>query len=341
MYISTIGLDISKSVFHLHGVDSVGEVALRRKLRRGEVLNFFAKLSPCVVALEACATSHYWGRALSALGHEVRLIPPSYVGAYVKRGKNDAVDAAAIAEAASRPSMHLVALKSEAQQAMLSAHRVRSMLVRQRTMLINLLRAQLAEFGLVSAKGRDGLSRLVALVREPADERLPAVARTMLREPVAAIEGLERQLRRIDKAMVAGVRENAAARRLTTIPGIGVITASALVATVGDPQRFLNGRHFAAWLGLTPREHTTGGKPRLGRISKMGDRYLRSLLVLGATSRLKRIEHTDTPLDRWARKLVEHKPKRLATVAMANKTARIAWALMASGQPYRPERAAA
>jgi len=336
-----IGLDIAKSAFQVHGVDASGQTVVRRKLGRGQVKRFFSQLPACVVGLEACGTAHYWARELQARGHEVRLVPPSYVKAYVKRGKNDAVDAAAICEAAGRPSMHFVPVKSAEQQAALSVHRTREMLVKQRTMLINTLRSQLAEFGIVAPKGRDGVSRLIAVLHDPQEDRLPELARQALLELAGAIEALEPRLRRIEKMIRAWVRDIPLARLLMTIPGVGPITAAAFLAAVGNPAAFRNGRHFAAWLGLVARQHSTAGKPRLGRISRMGDRYLRKLLVLGATSRLKVVNTGTTPLDAWTRRLLERKPRRLVTVALANKTARILWAVMASGQPYRPERAAA
>ena len=341
MNISMIGLDIAKSAFQVHGVDASGCAVLRRKLRRGQMKPFFAKLAPCVVGLEACGTAHYWARELRALGHEVRLVPPAYVKGYVKRGKNDAVDAAAICEAASRPSMHFVPVKSAGQQAALTPHRVREMLVKQRTMLINTLRSQLAEFGIVAPRGREGVGGLIALLHDPEEDRLPELARETLLEIAGAIEALAPRLRRIEKAILAWVRNIPLARLLMTIPGVGPITAAAFLAAVGDPWAFRNGRHFAAWLGLVAKQHSTAGKSRLGRISKMGDRYLRKLLVLGATSRLKVVKTGTTPLDAWTRRLLEHKDKRLVTVAVANKTARILWAVMTSGQPYQPERAAA
>lgn len=342
MEVSMIGLDIAKSAFQAHGVDGSGREVLRRKLRRGQVKTFFAKLEPCVVGLEACGTAHYWARELQALGHEVRLVPPSYAKAYVKRGKNDAVDAAAICEAASRPTMHFVPVKSAEQQAALTPHRSREMLVKQRTMLINTLRSRLAEFGVVAPKGREGLSQLLAILHNPEEKRLPHLARQVLLELAGTIEALAPRLQRIEKAIRAMARDNPVARLLMTIPDVGPITATAVVASVGDPAAFRNGRHFAAWLGMVAKQHSTAGKPRLGRISKMGDRYLRKLLVLGATSRLKVVNAGTSPLDAWVRKLLEQKQsKRLVTLALANKTARILWAVMASGQPYQPERAAA
>lgn len=341
MEFSMIGLDIAKNVFQVHGVDGSGAVVARRKVRRGQLKDYFSRLPPCVVALEACGTGHYWGRELAALGHEVRLVAPSYVKGYVKRGKNDAVDAEAICEAASRPSMRFVPVKSEGQQVSLSRHRTREMLVKQRTMLINTLRGQLAEFGVVSTQGGGGLRRLLSLVHDGGESGLPAGLQDILRELAEAIAALQTRIGRLEKAIRAEVRDNPVARRLMSVPGIGPISASAFVASVGDPAAFENGRHFAAWLGLVARQHSTAGKTRLGRISKMGDRYLRKLLVLGATARLRTAKTGTTPLDAWTTRLLERKEKRLVTVALANKTARILWAVMAQGEPYDPARAAA
>lgn len=337
----TIGLDIAKSVFHVHGVDAAGAVVLRKRLRRREVVGFFAALEPCLIGIEACGGAHHWGRALSALGHEVRLLPPAYVTPYVKRGKNDAVDAAAICEAVGRPSMRFVPVKSRAQQAALVPHRTRDLLVRQRTMLINSLRSLLAEFGVVAPRGRGRLGELVAQLEAAEEEHIPGSARVMLLDLVEAIEALDARIARAEKAIVAAARADATARRLMTVPGVGPITASAIVATLGDASRFRNGRHFAAWLGLVAKQSSTGGRPRLGRISKMGDRYLRKLLVLGATARLRAVGREQSPLAQWTRALLARRPARLVTLALANKTARILWALMARGETYRPEAAAA
>jgi transposase len=341
MKVITIGLDIAKNVFQVHGVDAEGQAVVRQQLRRRQVLKFFAALEPCLVGLEACATSHYWARALGALGHRVRLIPPSYVKGFVKRGKSDAVDAEAICVAVSQPSMRFVPVKSPAQQAMMVSHRLHDMLGRQRTMLINLLRSQMAEFGITAPRGRARVADLVAIVHDPEDGRLPAPARAMLIELVATLEALAPRIANAKNAIVAAAREDPVARRLMTIPGVGPITAAAMVAMVGDPSHFRNGRHFAAWLGLVPKQNGTGGKMKLGRISKMGDRYLRKLLVLGATSNMSQARTGDTPMARWIRGLKARRAGRLVSVALANKTARIIWAVMASGDVYQPQRAAA
>lgn len=338
MKVSTIGLDTAKNVFQLHGTDDTGHEVLRRQLRRGEMLRFFGRLEPCLIGLEAGCAAHHWARELIALGHDVRLLPPRDVRPYVTRGKTDAVDAAAICEAVTRPSMRVVPVKSAAQQARLVEHRVRTALVRQRTRLINLLRSQLAEFGLVAARGRHRFGALCDLLD---DDGLPPPARPALMLLVKQIVTLDDSLRRCDKAIVAAVRNDPAARRLMAIPGVGPIIASAMVATVDDPGRFRCGRHFAAWLGLVPRQHSSGGKPRPGPISKMGDRYLRQLLVVGATASMRAAGQATTPLAAWIRRLLERRPPRLVSVALANKIARIIWAVLARGQTYRPAAAAA
>ena len=305
---------------------------LRKQLRRGDVLRFFAGLSPCLVGMEACATAHYWARELAKLGHTVRLMPPAYVKPYVKRGKTDAADAAAIAEAVTRPTMRFVAVKTAEQQAILMLHKVRDLLIRQRTMLINALRGHLAEFGIIAARGPGGVTAEIAALHG-AQDGLPMLARV-------ALHGLFDQLRisrdevvTVEKRIVAHHRANDASRRLATIPGIGPITASAIAAAVPDATLFKSGRQFAAWLGLTPRTHSSGGKERLVGITKQGDGYIRRLLVIGATAVI-RLARQDNASKAWAAKLLERKSARLVSVALANKTARIAWALLARNQSY-------
>jgi len=334
MQISMIGLDLAKNVFQVHGVDADGEVVLRRKLRRGEVLIFFSRLSPCLVGMEACASSHHWARELAALGHTVRLIPPSYVKPYVRRGKNNAADAAAICEAISRPTMRFVPVKSTDQQAVLVLHRGRDLLVKQRTMLINALRCHLAEFGIVAAQKRTGLAQLVALVKDDAEEGVPVLARRALEPLISQLQQAQVAIARLDKEIEAWHRSDPASRRLGTIPGIGPIIASAIAATMLDPLHFRSGREFAAWLGLVPKQNSSGGKERLGRISRQGNRYVRRLLVIGATAVL-RYGRTKTPGNRWLQALLERKPARLVTVALANKMARTTWAVLAHKEDYR------
>lgn len=339
--VSTIGLDIAKSVFQVHGVDGSGAVVVKRRLRRSQVLGFFAKLPPCLVGMEACATAHHWARELEKLGHQVRLMAPRYVKAYVRRGKNDAADAAAICEAVSRPSMRFVAVKSAEQQANLMVHRVRDLLVGQRTQAVNALRAHMAELGVVAAQGQRGLAALVAIVADERDGRLPAEARASLRLLAGHIAALAAEIGALERRLHAQHRQSEASRRLETIPGIGVLGATAIAATLTDPQAFASGRDFAAWIGLVPRQNSTGGKERLGPISKQGDRYLRRLLIVGAHAVLKQARaHPER--HPWLSRLLARKPARLAAVAFANKMARMAWVLLARGGSYqRPPVAAA
>jgi transposase len=280
--ITTVGLDLAKNVFQVHAVDEAGTIVVRRRLRRSQVLAFFAGLSPCLVGMEACATAHYWAREVRALGHEVRLMPPHYVKAYVKRNKNDAADAEAICEAVERPSMRFVAVKTIDQQSVLMLHRARDLLVRQRTMLVNALRAHLSEFGLVAAQGLHKVGRLLAIVTDDADTRIPDMARRVLKVIASQINELQTKIAAIEAQILAWHGSNAVSQRLATIPGIGPIIATAIAATVPDPSVFRSGREFGAWLGLVPRQNSTGGKVRLGGISKRGDGYLRRLLVSGA-----------------------------------------------------------
>lgn len=335
MQVTRIGLDIGKGFFQAHGVDAHGAVVLQRKLRRAEVERFFTALPPCLIGMEACATAHHWARVLMALGHTVRLVPPAYIKPYLKRGKSDAADAAAICEAIDRPSMHFVAVKCAKQQAALVAHRVRALLVRQRTMTVNALRAHLAEFGVVAGTGIGRVEDLIALVAGGEDPRLPGEARSIVLTLVAQYRALAVQIEAVERAIMAQHKASPASRRLAQVPGIGPITATALVATLGDARAFRSGRHLAAWLGLTPRQNGTGGKIQLGPISKGGDRYLRTLLVLGATSVLRSAKRGDPALA-WLKALLERKPARLATIAQANKNARIVWAMLTRGEAYRP-----
>ena len=280
----TIGLDLAKNVFQIHGVDGLGEVAIRRQLRRSQMIPFFEKLPPCLIGVEACPTSHYWSRELQELGHEVRIMPAGYVKPYVKRNKNDAADAEAICEAVTRPTMRFVAVKTAEQQSLMMLHRTRSLLVRQRTMLVNAIRSHLAEFGIVAPIGLRGVKRLVAIVSDPTDERLPSLARACLESLIASLTTVEWEASCNKRRILAWHRSSEASRRLETIPGIGPIIATALVASVSDPSIFKTGRELAAWIGLVPKQNSTGGKERMGRISKQGDKYLRWLLVAGAMS---------------------------------------------------------
>jgi transposase len=326
-----IAIDLSKGAFALHGVNAAEETVLCRQLRRGQVLGFFAKLPACMVGMEACASAHYWARELAALGHEVVLIPPAYVKPYVKRGrKNDANDAAAICEAMARRLVTRVPVKTPEQQAALMLHRARKMLVGQRTMLANALRAHLAEFGIVAPCGEKGLDGLIALTVDADDLALPPLARAALGLLATQLRDTEAKIDALDHQILAAQRADEACCRLTTIPSIGPVTASAIVATMGDPTRFKTGRDFAAWLGMVPSQHSTGGKTTLGPITKTGDRYLRSLLVICATGMLR--HRTKSA---WITALLERMPARKATIAIANKLARIAWAILAHGGTYR------
>lgn len=335
MEISTIGLDLAKNVFQVHGVDADGNVVVRRTLRRAQLLPFFASLPPCLVGMEACGTAHHWARELIKLGHDVRQMPAAYVKPYVKRGKTDAADAEAICEAVTRPTMRFVPVKSPEQQAALSMHRARDLLVKQRTQLVNMVRALLAEFGINIPQG---VRLALEMARKIVDGEAPPVPRE-----AAKIAGrlsqqaldTHAQLREIDLDLLAWQRTNDTARRLMSIPGIGPIGATALAASVTDASQFRSGREFAAWLGLTPRQHSSGGKERLGRISKMGDKYLRTLLVVGMTSLIKGVKRKPETADPRLVALLARKPVRVATVAMANHTARVAWAIMARGETYR------
>lgn len=338
--ITTIGLDLAKNVFQVHGADADGAPVLRRKLRRAEVHAFFAKLPPCLVGMEACGSSHYWGREIAALGHEVRLIPPIYVKPYLKRGKTDAADAEAICEAVTRKTMRFVPIKSADQQAAAMVLKARELLVRQQTQVINALRAHLSEFGIVTGIGTTKVTALIAIVRDTADTRLPDAARFALSALADQIEALARQIEKLEREIVATAKRDEDMRRLATIPGVGAITAASIKALVPDPDGFTSARHFAAWLGLTPRPHSSGGKEKLGGISKMGNPTLRNLLVLGATSVLRHVKHNaDAP--RWLVALLARRPFKVVAVALANKMARIIWALLTKGGTYRKPAVAA
>jgi transposase len=335
MEVITIGLDLAKNVFQVHGVDGAGVVTVRKKLRRAEVCKFFAALPPCLVGIEACATAYHWAREIGACGHDVRLMPPSYVKAYVRRQKNDAADAEAICEAVTRPTMRFVAVKSAERQGVLVLHRTRELLVRQRTMLINAIRGHCAEFGIIAAQGVRRAVELISDIRKANTLKLPALARSALMMLADQLDALAVQIHGLERQIVVWHRQDEASQRLATIPGIGVITATAISASVVDPTGFRSGREFAAYLGLVPRQNSSGGKDRLGRISKMGNGYLRKLLVVGATSVIRRARTSTSPSSNWIKALLDRRPARLATVAQANKTARIAWAVLKRQEVYR------
>jgi transposase len=333
----TIGLDLAKSVFQVHGVDAAGEVVVRRQIRRAQLLQFFARQPSCLVGMEACASAHHWGRELVALGHEVKLMPAQYVKPYVKRGKNDAADAEAICEAVTRPTMRFVAIKTPEQQSAMMLHRVRLVLCRQRTQLSNAIRAHLAEFGIVAPAGRLGLERLLDVVADEGDARLPAEARGCLQMLVAQLGVVKTQILENDRRIMADARSTELGRRLMEIPGVGPLLASALVASVADPGIFSSGRDLAAWIGLVPRQNSSGGKERLGSISKAGHRYLRQMLVVGAMAVIRYADPSRRP---WLAQLLARRKAKVAAVALANKIARTVWAMMTTGERYREPLAA-
>jgi len=347
--VTTVGLDLAKNVFQVHAVDAQGGVVVAMKVRRGKLVAFFASLPRCLVGLEACASSHHWAREIAALGHEVRLMPPAYVKAYVRRGKNDKVDAAACCEAVGRPNMRFVAPRGVENQAELMRHRARELLAGQRVSLLNALRGHLGEIGIVAPQGSQHAYRLKRLAESGHDESgevlAPDCVRAALRPLIRQIDAIDAEIAAIDAAIKESVKADATAKRLMTVPGVGPITASAVVATVRTVDSFANGREFAASLGLTPRQHSSGGKDRLGRISKMGDRYLRKLLVVGASAALVHAKGHDDALRRWAKALMARRSgpggRKLAAVALANKLARILFALLARGGVYQSRPAAA
>lgn len=334
MKISTIGLDLAKNVFAVHGIDDEGRVLVKRSLRRAQVLKFFAGIEPCLVGMEASSGAHYWARELKKLGHDARLMPASYVKAYVKRGKTDAADAAAICEAVTRPSMRFVAVKTIEQQGLLTLHRMRDLLVRQRTQAVNVLRALCGEFGIVAAKGRMPFALLGKMILDEGDERLESHARCALKPAIEQIEVLSRNIALLEREIQRHGRQDEACRQLMTVPGIGPLTAHALVNTVGDVSRFASSRDLSAWIGLTAKSNSSGGKQKLGHISKQGDRYLRRLLVQGATSLIRLAPTSKRPLAAWIRSLLARRPKKVVAIALANKLARIAWAILSKKEDY-------
>ena len=330
----TIGLDLAKNVFQVHGIDADGRVAVRRQLRRTQVLAFFERLEPCLVGMEACSGAHHWARELSALGHQVRLMPPAYVKPYVKRGKTDAADAEAICEAVTRPTMRFVPIKSAERQAALLDHKARDFLVRQRTQTVNAIRAHLGEFGIVVARGIHNVARLLEAARD-----VPKAARPALELLAGQLHDLEERIEEANTRITAAQRDDPLARRLATVPGLGPIASSAFAATTPDVAAFRSARDYAAWLGLTPRAHSSGGKEQLGRISKAGNRYLRRLLYLGAMARInarrgRRAAPVDAAPD-WLDRILVRKPVKVVAIALAARMARTVWALIARGGSYR------
>jgi transposase len=330
--ITTIGLDLAKNVFQVHAIDAAGQVILRRQLHRGELMKLFEKLAPCLVGMEACGTSHHWAREIAALGHTVKMMPPAYVKPYVKRGKTDAADAEAICEAVTRPTMRFVPTKTIEQQSILMLHKTRDLLIKQRTMLINALRSHLAELGVVSAQGPAGLQSAITSLHEMQDQ-WPDLARAALHGMLDQLRDVRLQIEKLEAHIHAWHRKSETSCRLAKIPGVGPITASVIVAAVPNASIFRSGRQFAAWLGLTPKAHSSGGKEKLGGISKQGDGYIRRLLVVGATSVI-RVARKETASKLWATKLLDRKPARVVSVALANKTARIVWAMLVRGEDY-------
>jgi transposase len=332
--ITIIGLDIAKQVFHAHGADASGATVLTRRITRAKLIQFFASQPKCTVAMEACAGAHHWGRELQRLGHQVRLIPPIYVKPFVKRQKNDAADAEAICEAAQRPTMRFVPVKSEEQQASAAVFRARDLLVRQRTQLLNALRGLLAEHGWVAPKGLFHASAMMAKIEDPSCA-LPQGARDVFLVMIASVKALDERIHLLDREIAKRAREDETARRLMTIPGIGPITATALIALAPPPETFRKGRDFAAWIGLTPLQRSTGGKAKLGAITRMGERTLRRLLILGSAAVVLHASRRGAPPGSWLEQMMARKPRMLVTVALANKTARIVWAVLARGEIYR------
>ncbi|HYQ92629.1 MAG TPA: IS110 family transposase [Candidatus Competibacteraceae bacterium] len=338
MNVIRIGLDIAKQVFQIHGVDTHGKVVLRQSLSRGKVLAFFANLPACLIGLEAGGGAHYWGRELTRLGHEVRLIAPPLVVPYRKSGKagkNDKNDAEAICEAVGRPSMRFVPIKSEDQQAVLMLHRARELAVTERTALVNQIRGLLGEFGIVVAQGRERLQQALPLLLEDAENGLPLLARETFAELAERLRIFDHQITAYDRRLEQLAREREPARRLMTVDGVGPITATAVVATLGDGLEFRNGRQFAAWLGLTPRQYSSGGKTKLGSISKRGNSYLRTLLIHGARAVLRLTARRTDQKSRWAEAVKARRGENIAAIALAAKHARILWAMVTHGEEYR------
>ena len=337
MKMTTIGIDLAKLVFQIHGVDTHGKVALKKQLKRAQMLTFFANLEPCLIGMEACGSAHCWARKLSALGHTVKLMAPQFVRPYVKTNKNDSADAEAICEAVARPNMRFVPGKTAESQALLAVHRARQGFVKARTAQANQIRGLLAEFGLVIPKGISHIAKQIPRILEDAENGLPDTMRPLIARLAAHLGELDRQVDELEAQIQTWHRQNAESRRLAEIPGIGPITATALVASIGDAKTFANGRQFAAWLGLVPRQHSSGGKPTLLGISKRGDMYLRTLLVHGARAVARVAERRTDPTDVWVKRLLDRRHQNVAAVALANKNARTVWALLAHERDYRAD----
>jgi transposase len=333
--VTTIGLDVAKSVFQVHAVDAVGQVVIRRQLKRRYVLAFFQKLPPCLVGIEACASSHHWSRELQALGHTVRMMPPAYVKPYVKRQKNDAADAEAICEAVTRANMRFVATKTPEQQSGLMLHRTRHLFIRQQTAVINAIRMHLAEFGIVAPLGRNGVEELLKVAADPADKRVPEIARACLLALGAQLRRLKEQILEFDCMIRAWHRSSKMSMQLEECPGVGPVLATAVVATVADPTVFRSARNFSAWVGIVPKQHSSGGKHRLGGISKQGDSYLRFLFVAGALSVIRHAKIHGTKRRPWLTAMLARRPTKVAAVALANKIARMVWAMMVKCERYK------
>jgi len=338
MKLTTIGIDLAKNVFQVHGVDERGKVGLKKQLKRAQVLVFFAKLTPCLIGMEACASAHFWARKLQALGHTVKLLAPQYVKPYVKSNKNDAADAEAICEAVGRPNMRFVAVKNAEQQAILAVHRARQGLVKARTAQANQIRGLLGEFGVVLPQGISHIAKGLPKILEDGDNGLPGSLRQLLARLSEQLQHLDRQVGELEGEILRWHRDDEASRRLAQIPGIGPLAASAILATLGDPRTFANGRHVSAWLGMVPRQASSGGKATLLGMSKRGDSYLRTLLIHGARSVLQQVKRHPERADPWLKQLLARRPKNVVAVALANKNARIAWALMAHGRDYQAAR---
>ena len=330
-------IDLAKTYFQVHGLESEDGRSVSRKLTRPKLLEFYAQMKPCRVGMEACGSSHYWARELSKMGHQVVLIPPSYIKPYVKRGKNDAVDAAAICEAMSRPDMRFVPIKSAEQQAVLMLHKTRDLLVKQRTMSINALRGHLAEFGIVVAQGIGRIAELLALAKEATDAALPPVAKLAVTGLARHLDGIEQSIKDLEDQIGKAHQHNPTSRLLDEVPGVGTLIASLTTASVPDPSVFRSSRDFAAWLGLTPRQNSSGGKDKLGSITKQGNRAIRTLLVIGARSVLRVAGRRTGTLANWINALRARKPERVVAVALANKLARICWAIMSTGESFRSD----